>query len=63
MIIITVKSDHKFYYKGNIVLHANDFGVVISANWMENNWNGNVIDLFPYDDIESICGTYEKVKK
>ena len=56
MIIITVKSGHKFYYKGNIVLHANDFGVVITANWMENDWNGNVIDLFPYGDIESIRG-------
>lgn len=64
MIIITVKSGYQFKYKGSIVLHANDFGWVVSANsnWMESDWAAQTTDLFPYDDIESIVGEYDRIR-
>ncbi len=62
MIVITVKSGLPFKYKGNIVLHANDFGVTICTNWTDGDWNGNSVDLFPYEDIVSIIGSYDTIR-
>lgn len=62
MIIITVKSGLSFKYKGDIILYANDFGIVVSANWIEGyDWTAHVTDLFPYDDIISIHGEYDRI--
>ena len=62
MIIITIKSGHKFYYKGNILLQSDGIALHIDANDYDINpdhlytWDKKVFDAIWLDDIESICG-------
>ena len=64
MIIIIVKSGHKFYYKGNIELRFDDTFIWISA-YLSSIINDDELltsqdclihDAFWLDDIESIYG-------